>query len=276
MSLFWQQLLAWRVFLEAIIPNLIIASVILVIFYFLGKLLANYLKRQYELKKKKSLGKVLGDFSNKFFIAIGILLFFNILLPSIKLSNVMDALGFSSIAVSFAFKDILQNWLSGVLLLIKQPFQIGDTIVINNCEGVVRRIESRATILRTYDSEKIVIPNSLIFTSAIHVKTAFKKRRNECFVLVSHTENIRQVMQTIKYALNNDFNESAIVGVEVYVDEIGPNWVKLKIRWWVNTVKIGMLVSKSSVLSFIKEVFDQYQISTPYYINELHDCMHSV
>lgn len=88
-------------------------------------------------------------------------------------------LGVSSVAIGFAFKDILQNGLAGLLILLRQPVEVGDQIVINSFEGTVERIETRATIIRTYDGQRVVVPNGDSYTKAVQVKTANDKRRSQ-------------------------------------------------------------------------------------------------
>ncbi|MBR7552348.1 mechanosensitive ion channel, partial [Mycobacterium tuberculosis] len=77
-----------------------------------------------------------------------------------------------SVAIGFAFKDIFQNLLSGILLLLSEPFRIGDQIISGNFEGTVEDIQIRATTIRTYDGRKVVIPNSQLYTSPMTVNTA--------------------------------------------------------------------------------------------------------
>ncbi|MFP3354118.1 mechanosensitive ion channel, partial [Pseudoalteromonas sp. SIMBA_153] len=92
-------------------------------------------------------------------------------------AKLIGALGIGSVAIGFAFKDIFQNLLSGILLLISEPFRIGDQIVSGDYEGTVEDIKIRATTIRTYDGRQVVIPNSDLYTSALTVNTAYKQRR---------------------------------------------------------------------------------------------------
>ena len=88
----------------------------------------------------------------------------------------MQVLGIGSVAIGFAFRDILQNFLAGILLLVTQPFRIGDQIVASNYEGTVEDIQTRATFIRTYDGRHVVVPNADLFTDTVVVNTAFEHR----------------------------------------------------------------------------------------------------
>lgn len=88
-----------------------------------------------------------------------------IIFPSVKPSTVISSLGIGSVAIGFAFKDILQNLLAGILLLINRPYRRGDQIVVKDYEGTVEHIQSRATLIKTYDGRRVIIPNSDVYTS---------------------------------------------------------------------------------------------------------------
>jgi small conductance mechanosensitive channel len=85
-------------------------------------------------------------------------------------------LGIGSVAIGFAFQNILQNFLAGILLLLQEPFQIGDWITITGLEGQVEDIQTRATVIRTADGNRIVIPNAVLFTNPVTVARAASKK----------------------------------------------------------------------------------------------------
>ena len=89
-----------------------------------------------------------------------------IVAPSLTPGDLIAGLGVSFVAIGFAFKDILQNMLAGIPILLRQPFEVGDQIVSGGHEGTVERIETRATLIKTYDGRGVVIPNADIYTEA--------------------------------------------------------------------------------------------------------------
>jgi small conductance mechanosensitive channel len=105
--------------------------------------------------------------------------------------DLIQLLGISGVAIGFAFRDILQNFLAGILILLTEPFQIDDQIVFKGFEGTVENIETRATTIRTYDGRRIVIPNSELFTNSVTVNTAFDNRRLEYDVGIGYGDDIR-------------------------------------------------------------------------------------
>lgn len=120
-----------------------------------------------------------------------------IVIPSFNPGNVIAGLGISSIAIGFAFKDIFQNFLAGLLLLWNQPFHVGDEIKSGDYEGAVEDIDIRATLIRLYSGERAIIPNSSVYTNPIVVKTAFPARRGRIDVTVEDPRPAAEVRATI-------------------------------------------------------------------------------
>src|SRR4051812_21814811 len=112
-------------------------------------------------------------------ILVNILIAFTIAFPSFTIGSVIQLLGVSGVVVGFAFKDIFQNFLAGLLILFTRPFKVGDQIVICEFEGTVEEVQTRATFLRTYDRRRVVVPNADLFTKPVIVNTAFAARRVE-------------------------------------------------------------------------------------------------
>lgn len=120
---------------------------------------------------------VMGRLAQGVTIQVGLFISLSIVIPSLKASDLVQLLGVSGVAIGFAFRDILQNFLAGILILLTEPFQINDQIVFKDFEGTVENIQTRATTIRTYDGRRIVIPNSELFTNSVTVNTAFEHRR---------------------------------------------------------------------------------------------------
>jgi small-conductance mechanosensitive channel len=146
------------------LPNLAIALLVFLVFLAAAWAAKGIVASVARRRNRADLGVLLGSFVRWAIIVFGLLVVATIIFPSVKPADALATLGIGSVAVGFAFKDILQNWLSGLLLLYRQPFQIGDQIKSGDFEGTVERIEARATLIKTYDGQRVVIPNSDIYT----------------------------------------------------------------------------------------------------------------
>jgi len=108
---------------------------------------------------------------------LGFLVAASIVAPSFQAADLIKILGIGGVAIGFAFQNILQNFLAGLLLLWGEPFRVGDEIKIDSYEGTVEDIQTRATIIKTYDERQVVIPNADLFTHSVIVNTAHDLRR---------------------------------------------------------------------------------------------------
>jgi hypothetical protein len=161
-------------FIEAFwerLPYICIALVVFSIFYLLSKLFKFFVRKAIGERSysKQNLVLVLNRVGTSAIIFIGFLIAMVIAIPGFTPGQLMSALGIGSVAIGFAFKDIFQNLLSGVLILLGEPFKIGDDIIVSGMEGTVEDIQIRATFLRSPDGRRIVIPNATVYTSAIQI-----------------------------------------------------------------------------------------------------------
>src|ERR1041384_5100128 len=147
----------------AILPNLIMAVVVFTVAILVSRWLKRLIVGFYSRHgRHQNLGILLGRLVQWLLISFMLLVTLSIVLPSFHARDLIQVLGISGVAIGFAFRDILQNFLAGILLLLAQPFKLGDEISVGNYEGVVQEIQARATLIKTYDGYLIVIPNSTI------------------------------------------------------------------------------------------------------------------
>jgi len=168
--------IAWKTAIKivnevvATLPNIILAFVIFVLFL-VGASLADSLTRRLVQKRRTHQGValLLARLVHTSIVVIGFLIGLSVVAPSFQAGDLVKLLGIGTVAVGFAFQNILQNFLAGILLLPQEPFRLGDFISVTGIEGSVSDIQARATIVRTEDGREVVIPNAVIFTSPVAV-----------------------------------------------------------------------------------------------------------
>jgi small-conductance mechanosensitive channel len=197
-------------------------------------------------------------------ILFGALIAATIVVPTLNPGDLIAGLGVSSVAIGFAFKDILQNWLAGLLILIRQPFQIGDQIEVNSYEGTVAHIETRATIINTYDGQRAVIPNSDIYTNAVLVKTGNEIRRSQYDIGIGYADDIDEACEIIKAELVKIEGVEREPAPEVYPWDLAASWVTLRARWWTNSKRGDVVKQRSQVIRAVKHALDEAAIDMPY------------
>jgi small conductance mechanosensitive channel len=136
-------------------------------------------------------------------IVFGALVALSIALPSFRAGDLIQILGIGSVAIGFAFRDIFQNFLAGLIILVTDAFQIGDQIIVESedLEGTVTDIQTRATTILTYDDRQIIIPNATLFTNAVTINTASEQRRSEQIVGISYNNDIDTACMLIQDAI---------------------------------------------------------------------------
>ena len=103
------------------------------------------------------------------FVVVGFLIAISVVAPSFQAADLIKLLGIGTVAIGFAFQNILQNFLAGILLLLQEPYQLGDFVSVTGIEGHVSDIQARATIVTTKEGRNVVIPNAVIFTNPVAV-----------------------------------------------------------------------------------------------------------
>lgn len=248
-----------------LLPNLAIALVVVVLFYFLARGAQKLVHRSFaNSERSEGLGKVLGRVTKWGLVAVGLLVALAIVAPSVKPGDLVALLGVSSVAIGFAFKDILQNFLAGILILLRQPFQIGDQLIFNGLEGTVEDIETRATILKTYDGRRIVVPNGEIYTNSVTVNTAYDRRRSQYDIGIGYGDDIEEAMQIMVEVMNRTEGVLQEPAPEVLVVDLAGSSVNLRARWWTNPTQSDVVHVSSKVILGIKKALDDASVDMPY------------
>jgi small-conductance mechanosensitive channel len=161
------------------------------------------------------------------------------------------------VAIGFAFQNILQNFLAGLLLLWAEPFRIGDEIKLDNFEGIVEEIQTRATIIKTYDGRRIVIPNADLFTHSVTINTALDTRRWEYEVSLKGVQNLNDAKSRIVETVSKVPGVLADPAPEALVTDLADldaGAVKVRVLWWTKAPRHHqMLSSYDEVLSAIAQ-----------------------
>lgn len=253
------------------VPYICIALIVFIIFWLLTKLFKLFIRKTLENRTytRQNLVLVLNRVGSTFIIFFGFLIALVIAIPGFTPSQLIGALGIGSVAIGFAFKDIFQNLLSGILILLSEPFRIGDDIVVNGLEGNVEDIQIRATFLRSPDGRRIVIPNATVYTSAVIVNSAYQRRRCEFVVGIGYEDDIQKAKKIILDILNNNMTVLSQPAFSVNVTALADFSINLTVRWWVNTTETSTSASISEIQELVVTAFDEKGISIPYPVQEV-------
>src|SRR5438874_3961441 len=217
---FWQSVRHMGESVISRLPALILASIVFVLFYALSRLV-NRLIRRSTRGHRENLGTVFARLIGAAIILLGLLTAISIVAPSFQAADLIKILGIGGVAIGFAFQNILQNFLAGLLLLWAEPFRVGDEIKVDAYEGIVEEIQPRATIIKTYDERRVVIPNADLFTHSVIVNTAFDIRRWEHDLTVKSAENFEELRSVIVNAVKRVAAVLSDPGPEALLVDLG-------------------------------------------------------
>ncbi|MCU1300826.1 MAG: small-conductance mechanosensitive channel [Candidatus Sulfotelmatobacter sp.] len=238
------------------LPSLILGVFVFFLFYLLSIIIGRVIQRSTR-KYRPNLGVVFARLIGAATVLLGFLVAFSVVAPSFQAGDLIKVLGISGVAIGFAFQNILQNFLAGLLLLWAEPFRIGDEIKLDNFEGVVEEIQPRATMINTYDGRRIVIPNADLFTHSVTINTALPTRRWEYELNLKGIANSEETKSRIVETVKKAQGVLADPGPEALITDlpdVEAGALKLRVLWWTKSPRQHeMLASYDKVLSAIAQ-----------------------
>ena len=262
----WERVQAMINGFIVLLPNIVLALIIFALFFLFARGIKGLVRRLTRNRRHaRNLGLVLGRLAQGTTILVGLFIALTIVIPSLQVGDLVQLLGIGGVAIGFAFRDILQNFLAGILILLTEPFQISDQIVFKNFEGTVENIQTRATAIRTYDGRRIVIPNSELFTNSVLVNTAFENRRLEYNIGIGYGDDIDRAKQLILEAMHETEGVLKEPAPDVLVVELAPSTVNIRARWWITPPRrADALDLQDKVLTAIKKKLTANGIDLPF------------
>ncbi|NOT48997.1 MAG: mechanosensitive ion channel family protein [Acidobacteria bacterium] len=218
------------------LPFLLAGLIVIVIFWLLSKAA----KKLFLLSTRKTavdarLRLLISRMLVVIVVGLGVLTALTVVIPSFNFGSLIAGLGFSSFVVGFATKDILNNFLSGILILWQRPFHIGDYLFVGNNQGKVEYIGVRATSLRKDDGELVLIPNGDMYSTALTIRGKGAKRRMNMKFCVGYDDPLEQVKELTKTALNGIGGIVSDPPPRVLVSELIAEGVNITVNFWINT-----------------------------------------
>lgn len=247
------------------IPLFIAGILVIVAFNYFAGLLQNLVK---ELSDRSgmdfTLASILASLTGIAVRILGVLLAAVVVIPSFEPGSLIAGLGLSSVAIGFAFKDILQNFVAGILILWNKPFAVGDVIETNGHSGTVTMINVRSTYIKTFDGKQVIVPNGDVFDNDVKVFSAYANRRIEIPVGIGYGDSIDQATEAILEAVNRVDGVLEDPGATVYLTGLGSSSVDFIVYVWVNQNESSFMQVKHDAIKAIKGALDENEIDMPY------------
>ncbi|OAQ41614.1 mechanosensitive ion channel protein MscS [Pedobacter psychrophilus] len=262
-----------RWFAETIklLPNIVLAVVVLIIGILIAKLVRKYsYKIIQKLSSIQTINKLFSSFTYIVVIIIAMFTALNIIGLDKAVTTVLAGAGILGLALAFAFQDVAANFMSGIFMSFRRPFDVGDLVTVNDKMGRIEAVNLRDTTLITLQGQRLIIPNKDVFQNAIENFSSTGKRRLDFTVGISYGDDLEKVRSLVKDCLTDLLQRDLDKEVEVFYDEFGDSSINFKLRIWLNSVhQADYLSAKSEAIILIKKAFDNNDIMIPFPIRTL-------
>ncbi|MEO6681298.1 MAG: mechanosensitive ion channel family protein [Ginsengibacter sp.] len=260
----------WLTDFVAILPNLLLACLVLVIGLFISKKIKRLTRRSFEkISPTSTLAALAVNFVYIFCIGIVVFSTLKILHLDTTITTMLAGAGVIGLALAFAFQDIASNFISGIFISFRKPFDVGDVIKVKGFMGNVDSIRLRDTTILTFNGQYVTIPNKDIFQNPIENFTKYGKRRLDIKGGVSQGDDLNKAQKVALETLAQI--EGVIIEDTTFMyDGLGESTIDFTVRLWVNTSGNGSYLKVlNDAIIRIKEVFEQNDISMPFPVRTL-------
>jgi small conductance mechanosensitive channel len=249
----------------ALLPNLVAALVVVALTWGLARYLARIevrLLRQWQ--RRPALVAASRTLTVTLVWLAGLLVALALVFPGLSAANVVAGLGIGSLIVGLAFRDIFENYLAGILILLRKPMRIGDDILCEGVEGKVEQITIRDTYLRKRSGELVLLPNAFIYTNPTTVLTDRPQRRITLEVGVAYGTDLERTRSVLLGAFDGLETVKGRQRVEVFCTAFGESSIDFLLRWWTGSTPVEELRSRDEVARAVKRALDGAGIGIPF------------
>ena len=265
------KLQAWLDTAIDMLPNFVVAIVVLLLFVVVAKYtkkgVFTLLKRSYH---NEQLSRITAKVVYLGVIILGTMFALSILHLNKTVTSLLAGAGIIGIALSFAFQDLAANFISGVFMAAKKPFEVGDVIEVDGYMGEVLSINLRNTEIMTLDGNEVLLPNKTVFQNPITNYYKSKTRRVDLKVGVSYAEDLDEVEEITIKAVEGIKQLTKTEPVHVLYTEFGDSSINFEVRYWVPYDNYKQfLEGVSAGIKAVKKAYDKHGIQIPFPIRTL-------
>jgi len=265
------KLLRWGQQFVLLLPNLVIAALILVTTFFVARLVQRVSTRFLpRISHSPTLNNLLQTTAYLGVLAIGIFFTLEVLSLDKTVTSLLAGVGIIGLALGFAFQDIAANFISGIIIAVQRPFVVGDVIQTDTFFGTIESINLRTLDLRQTTGELVRVPNRKVFESSVINFTVTTRRRVDVDCGVAYTADLEQVRAVALAAMQGFPGLLTDRPVEVMFTAFADSAITFTLRFWIPYTKQADYVgAKSEAIMRLKRAFDAAGIVIPFPIRTL-------
>ena len=250
----------------ALIPQLVVALIVILLTFGvvkLGRYLLN--KALDQTKLRPSLKELFTLLLSILIWMLGLMIAAVIIFPGLTPASILAGLGIGSVAIGFAFKDVFENFLAGIIILFRPEMRIGDHIECQDLEGKVEHIAVRESHIRQTDGQLVIVPNSILFKNPLTVRTDQHLRRVTVMCGVAYGEDVDQSREVIKKAVAScDTVVQDEKPIQIFAQAFGASSIDFEVTWWTGSKPVDVRTSRDQVVAAVKRALDDAGIEIPF------------
>jgi small-conductance mechanosensitive channel len=266
-----QKLNTWAKDLIRLLPNIVLAAVIMVLGLFIASKLRGFAKKLIgRFSHHTSLNNLFSSVIYIVFVCITLFTALSILQLDKAVTSILAGAGIIGLALAFAFQYLAANFISGIFISFRTPLNVGDIVKISDYMGRVEEINLRDTVLRTFQGQMVIIPNKDVFQNPIENFSLLGKRRFDLVVGVSYGDDLELVRSVTLNAVKNMPGLCPDNETTMFYQEFADSSINFVIRLWVNSPEQpAFLQVGSEAIMRIKKAYDENNIMIPFPIRTL-------
>jgi len=253
----------WLVSAVQFLPKLIAGVIIFLLTLFLSGLAAKWIRKVATQKiENEEILQLISTVTRLGIIILGTILALSQV--DFDVTGFVAGLGIAGVTIGFALQDIAKNFVSGLLLLIRQPFQLGDYIDVSDLAGTVKEINIRDTVIETLAGELVIVPNTQVFENPIINYSSTQLRRGSISIGLGYEEETERAIDVFMKTIISVPGVVEDPKPSIIADTLGESALILSARFWVDQQKDNFILVQSEVVKAIKNASEKNQINLPY------------
>ncbi len=265
------KLAGWLEGFILMLPNLVVAVLLVVVFWLAARLARRLILQVMErVSSYQQVNKLLATAGYVAVLAAGTFIALGVLDLDKAVTSLLAGAGIIGLALGFAFQDIAANFISGILMSIRRPFTEGDIVKTNDYFGTVVDVNLRSTYLQTFQGQLVVIPNKEVFQSPLINYSKTQRQRIDLRCGVAYGDDLEQAEQVALEAVRSIDYRDQDRDVDLYYEDFGDSSINFVVRFWIDFHKqTDFLRARSDAIKRIKRAFDENGITIPFPIRTL-------
>lgn len=248
------------------LPEIVSAILLIVLFSYLARVVRNVVRRLMgRVTDHGPVKSLLGNGAYVALWALGLFLALGVLQLDQAVTSLLAGVGILGLALGFAFQDIAQNFMAGILMALRRPFTDGDLVETSGHFGIVEDVDLRGTLIRTPQGQLVQIPNGEVYGGAIVNYTESGSRRLDLQCGVSYGDDLEKARSVALAAMEELEGRDPERDPELFYEEFGGSSINFVLRVWLDGAQQSTFVrARSDAVIRLKKAFDEHDVGIPF------------